>query len=44
MFAIAEHLGKTVAEIEAMTVDEWNYWHAYFALKQEREQGKFRRF
>jgi len=42
MFALAEHLGRTVAEIEQMTVSEWNHWIAYLSLKQEREKRKKR--
>ena len=36
MFALAEHLGKTVSEIEQMTLAEWHYWQAYFKIKQEK--------
>ena len=44
MFALAEHLGKTIAEIEQMTMDEWNYWPAYFKLKRERLKNTNKRF
>ena len=33
MFALADRLGKTLGEIGAMPVDEFNGWLAYFALK-----------
>lgn len=35
MFALAEHLGKTIAEIEQMTIDEWYHWLAYFKIKKQ---------
>lgn len=37
---LAEHLHKTITEIEQMTVDEWNYWLAYFKIKKDRQQNK----
>ena len=36
MFTLAEHLGKTVSEIEQITVSEWNHWIAYLNIKQTR--------
>ena len=38
MFALAEHLGKTAAEIEQITVEEWHHWLAYLKIKQERSR------
>lgn len=35
MYQLADRLHKTVAEIEAMTVDEWSGWLAYFKLKEK---------
>jgi hypothetical protein len=40
MFALAEHLSRTVAEIEQMTFSEWNHWIAYLFLKQEKEKRR----
>jgi ribosome-interacting GTPase 1 len=33
MFALAERLGKTVAEVCDMTVSEFNGWMAYARVK-----------
>jgi len=35
MFALAEHLGKTISEIQGLTIDEWHHWLAYFKLKKQ---------
>lgn len=35
-FALAEHLHKSVDEIDRMTIGEWNGWQAYFAEKARR--------
>ncbi len=43
MFQLAEHLHKTVAEIEGLTVAEFNGWVAYLQLKHEREQAERKR-
>jgi uncharacterized small protein (DUF1192 family) len=43
VFQLAEHLHKTVAEIEALTVAEFNGWVAYLQLKHEREQAERKR-
>ncbi|WP_375331242.1 hypothetical protein [Candidatus Tisiphia endosymbiont of Oplodontha viridula] len=40
MFALAEHLGKTIAEIEQMTIDEWHHWLAYFKIKKQHQYNK----
>lgn len=37
IFALAEALHKTAAEIEQITVDEWNYWLSYFKIKRQQE-------
>ncbi len=42
MFVLAEHLHKTVSEIEQMTIDEWHHWLAYFKIKKEK-QNKLRK-
>jgi uncharacterized membrane protein (DUF2068 family) len=31
-FRLAHALGKTVDEVEGMTMWEWAHWNAYFAL------------
>jgi hypothetical protein len=36
---LAERLGKTIAEIEEISLDEYNEWVAYFNLMKEREDG-----
>jgi len=36
---LAELLGKTIAEIEEISVSEYNEWVAYFKIKQEREKN-----
>lgn len=36
MFALAEHLGKTVEEIERMSLLEWYYWHAYLDIQNNK--------
>lgn len=38
MFSLAELLGKTLAELEELTIDEWNHWLAYLKLKKEYQQ------
>ena len=35
MYALAERLHKTVAEIEEMTLEEFNGWIAYLNIQQE---------
>lgn len=37
MYRLADRLHKTVAEIEAMTLDEFNGWIAYARILQERK-------
>ena len=41
MIVLAEKLGKTIAEIEKMTVNEYNEWVAYFNIAGEKvKDGK----
>lgn len=42
MFALAEILGKTVCELQEITISEWNHWLSYFEIKREKEK-KYRR-
>ncbi len=37
---MADRLGKTIAEIEEISVDEYNEWMAYFAVIKEREDNE----
>jgi hypothetical protein len=43
MFALAEALGKTAAEIEQITIEEWYHWLAYLKLKHEKSRNIGRR-
>lgn len=44
MFALAEHLGKTVEEIERMSLLEWYYWHAYLDIQNNKyKSDKYKR-
>ena len=36
MYALAERLHKTLAEIEDMSLTEYNGWVAYFSLQEEQ--------
>lgn len=38
MYALAERLHKTVAEIEEMSLEEFNGWIAYLNIQQEEIQ------
>jgi hypothetical protein len=38
MYALAERLHKTVAEIEQMTLEEFNGWIAYLNIQQREMQ------
>ena len=38
MYALAERLHKTVAEIEEMTLEEFNGWIAYLNIQQREMQ------
>lgn len=38
LFALADRLHKTVAEIRAMTVDEFNGWQAYSIVAEEKRK------
>ncbi len=44
LISLAELLGKTIAEIEDITLNEYNEWVAYFKIVDERreEDGKRR--
>jgi len=33
---LAEKLGKTIAEVDMMTMDEYNEWIAYYRILKER--------
>jgi hypothetical protein len=39
LLALAQHLGKTIAEIEEISMNEYNEWVAYFALIEERKEN-----
>ncbi len=38
MISLAEKLGKTIAEIEEITIDEYNEWIAYYKVLEERSK------
>lgn len=38
LIALADRLGKTIAEIEEITLGEYNEWVAYFTILEEREK------
>jgi hypothetical protein len=35
---LADRLGKTIAEIEEISVEEYNEWVAYFGIIAERQK------
>jgi hypothetical protein len=35
---LADRLGKTIAEIELISIEEYNEWVAYFNLSEERQK------
>jgi hypothetical protein len=37
-YALADRLGKTLAEIDAMTVEEFNGWQAYVQVLEDKRQ------
>ena len=37
---MADRLGKTIAEIEEISLDEYNEWVAYFEVLKEREENE----
>jgi len=39
MFTLAEHLGKTIYELEQITVSEWNHWIAYLNIKHDKQRS-----
>jgi hypothetical protein len=36
---LADRLGKTIAEIEEISMDEYNEWVAYFSVIAERQKN-----
>lgn len=38
---LAEKLGKTIAEIDQMSMSEYNEWVAYYQILKERSNGWF---
>jgi hypothetical protein len=38
-YSLAETLHKSVAEVEEMTLEEFNGWVAYFHMRQEDGNG-----
>ncbi len=40
VFALADRLHKTVAEIEGMSVDEFNGWQAYSIVAEEKRKER----
>jgi hypothetical protein len=40
LVALADRLGKTISEIEEISLDEYNEWVAYFAVIKEREENE----
>lgn len=39
LIALADRLGKTIAEIEEITLGEYNEWVAYFKIVEELEKN-----
>jgi hypothetical protein len=37
---LADRLGKTISEIEEISIDEYNEWVAYFKLDAERQKKR----
>jgi len=35
---LADRLGKTIAEIEEISIEEYNEWAAYFKVQEERQK------
>lgn len=38
--SLADRLGKTIAEIENISLNEYNEWVAYFMVLEEREKNE----
>lgn len=38
VYALADRLGKTLSEIRAMTVEEFNGWQAFSIVAEEKRQ------
>jgi|TARA_R100000951_G_C2567132_1_gene157541 hypothetical protein len=36
VISLAEKLGRTIAEIDEITIDEYNEWVAYYKVLEER--------
>lgn len=43
LLALADRLGKTIAEIEEITLNEYNEWVAYFTIVEELEKDAQKR-
>jgi hypothetical protein len=39
LVSLADRLGKTISEIEEITLCEYNEWIAYFGLIEERQRN-----
>jgi hypothetical protein len=39
LVSLADRLGKTISEIEQITLSEYNEWIAYFGLIEERQRN-----
>jgi len=39
LIVLAEKLGKTIAEIEKISVDEYNEWVAYFNIAEDMSKN-----
>jgi hypothetical protein len=39
LVSLADRLGKTISEIEEITLSEYNEWIAYFGLIEERQRN-----
>jgi hypothetical protein len=38
LITLADRLGKTISEIEEVSIDEINEWVAYFKVEKERDK------
>jgi hypothetical protein len=38
IIALADRLGRTIEEIELISIDEYNEWLAYFKITEERSK------
>jgi len=39
VITLAEKLGRSIAEIDQMTMDEYNEWDAYYKVIKDRYDG-----